>query len=181
MAEQKNQSGLSNPGGDLQARIRQLESQLATANERADMAEARAGQLESEGSSRNYSGPKPVEPATRNKPTWKFKVRCAAKPTTNPPHPDVPDQTINAVDESEAIRQFCLTSKDEKGRQLDPTRYQFQVDCIDPRREANLLEKQRHRRAVALGHEDPRPRGKEHDKSIDTRINPATRQPASAA
>lgn len=171
-------SGTKTPNPDLEARIRQLEAERDAAVQRADAADARANVLEADGDNRRYTGDKPVESATRKKPVWPFAVKVTAMPKG---HPAVADRKIQAVDESEAIRQFCLMSKDEKGRQLDPTRYQFHAECTDPKREAHLLEKQRHRRAVALGHEDPRPRGKEHDRTIDTRINPATRQPVGGA
>jgi hypothetical protein len=123
----------------MEARIKQLEAERDaaiadrdTAVSRADTAQARVGALESEGSDRHYAGDKPVLSATRNKPTWPFLVHCVGIPKNvpgKPLHPDVPDEVIHAVDESEAIRQFCLMRKDDQGRQLDVTRYAFIVTC----------------------------------------------------
>lgn len=140
---------------DLESRVRQLEAERDAAVARADAAESRVGTLESEGSERRYSGDKPVISATRNKPTWPFKVHCAAipkLPANSFPHPKVPDEVIEAVDESEAIRQFCLMRKDEKDRQLDPTRYQFQATCLkDNERQQRIINRLNNRRAVAAG------------------------------
>lgn len=152
MSEQaKQQSGMQPPAvnPELLARIKQLEAERDAANSRADSAEARAIAAESIDGGRAYSGDKPVIPATTRKPLWLFRVRCSAMPAG---HPALPELEIKAVDESEAVRQFCLLSKDDKGRQLDPTRYQFTATCLDDQKRSQLIHNRvNNRRLVASG------------------------------
>lgn len=148
MAKENESSILPVNTSSLEVRLKQLEAERDEAIRRAESAEARAGALESGGSDRHYTGDKPVVPATRNKQTWPFRVHCNAPKN----HPDIPDEDITAVDESEAIRQFCLMRKDEKQRQLDPTRYVFSVTCLKPiERAQQQANKINNRRAVAAG------------------------------
>jgi len=132
-------------------RIKQLEADLAAANQRANVAEAQFAQ----GSDRRAGEDKPVVSATRNKPTWPFNVSLVGMPkleVNSPPHPKVPDTNITAVDESEAIRQFCLMHRDEHGKQLDPTRYSFRAVCLQENaRKQQAINKVNNRRLVSQG------------------------------
>lgn len=143
------------PANDVNARIAELEAERDAALQLAEGAQNELAQARAQGSTRRGDEEKEVKSATRNKPLWPFNVRSLSLPkldANSPRHPELPVVRIDAVDESEAIRQYCLMHKDEQGRQLDPTRYTFRAECLKEReREQQRINKVNNRRLVADG------------------------------
>lgn len=84
--------------------------------------------------------------ATRNKPTFKFRVAVANDPA-------LPTLEIVAVDESEAIRQYVL--KATPGKVLDTTNLSWRVECMETPRRLATWREVKAARLVERGHAAP--------------------------
>ena len=65
---------------------------------------------------------------------YKFRVGLSK------PHAELPDEDVEACDESEAIRWFILTHShpDRPGVQIDPSVHPIKAKCIDPRKDVAI-------------------------------------------
>lgn len=60
------------------------------------------------------------------------------------PHPGLPNEIVEACDESEAIRWFILirSHPNRPGLQIDPSLHAVSAQCVDPRRNARIKQSQ---------------------------------------
>ncbi len=126
-----------------EAELTRLREELAAKDVRLQEVETRLGKAEQElaerpdldalGSSTSGGLIREVT-TTTTKPTWRFRVK---------------DQRglfeakdFKVVDESEAIRLFCVTTKDAQGKTIDPTRHRFSVECLDEKARTQAIREQ---------------------------------------
>lgn len=111
--------------GDLEAKLQAAEAKLKSAEEELKR------QAEETAGLKIRSGETPFAPEDGG---YKFEVGPSPKAAEK--YPDLPRVEVNAVDESEAIRWYCLTHSypAKSGNRVDPVKVPMLAVCKDPRR-----------------------------------------------
>lgn len=129
-------TSLSGADNEILARLQRLEQELAAAQ--AENAALLAQQDASLGGRRLSAESKPFAPKVGS-----YRFRCG--PLKPDEYPHLPIVEEDCCDESEMIRWYCAThpAKPGSNKQLDPGRIKLRVECVDRRRAANQILKQR--------------------------------------
>lgn len=135
MTQSGNQTKKANESKEAevdQTYVSEMEAKLQAAQERADQLEAKLKQQAEETAGLKVrSGEKPFAPEDGG---YKFEV--GPSPKVAEKYPELKRVTVNAVDESEAIRWYCMTHSypPKSGNRVDPVKIPLTADCKDPRR-----------------------------------------------